>query len=317
MKKLPLCLALVALLASACNSVEKTIPQPALTNTPASTVVPPTPAPTVSPDAQTWETGPVLVQFGTFSEDSAPFGVSRAPELLLYADGRLIVRNGGEFQEHHLTHQEMCALLGTIDRVGFFDLDMAVYNREIDKFAFGIVSVTVIEVNSWQSRRIAADALREVIDDPNVNVPDPLRVTYELLSHYQSDQLQLYQYDQLALTIFKYPADSSYTSNIVWPLNSPSLEELFELARVKNRVQGLGLLLKDDVAVKVYQAISQSGQRSFVENGVTYTVSARPLLPYESLESAVSYQAHIPSPGIMLTTNELTCYSTDDMLEIP
>ncbi len=199
----------------------------------------------------------------------------------------------------------------------FFDLDMAAYNRELDKLALGIVPVTMIEVNFWQSRRIAVDALEKAIEDPTVDVPAPLRATYDLLGHYQSDHLQPYRYDQLAFTIFKYPADSLYTSETAWPLDSPPLEELFGQASVENRAQGLGLLLEGDIAIQVYQAIRQTGQHSFIENGVIYAVSARPLLPYESLESAVYYQARIPSSGIPLTTTELTCYSTDGVLEIP
>ncbi|RLC99144.1 MAG: hypothetical protein DRI77_03435 [Chloroflexi bacterium] len=86
---------------------------------------------------------------------------------------------------------------------------------------------------------------------------------------------------------------------------------------ITNREWGFGLLLKGDTAMKIYQEISQIPFQGFVEDGETYIVSARPLLPYESLESAVSYKSEIPSLGIVTNTVVLTCYSTDGVLEIP
>jgi hypothetical protein len=253
-------------------------------------------------------------------EDSAPFGVSRTPDLMLYSDGRLVVRTHAGFQAAQLSRQEICALLNTIDQVGFFDFDMAPYHEQMDELPLGIASTTVIEVNAWKQKSVVAMALRDVVDDPAFQVPSPLRSVYLLLSDYHLADLQPYQYDQLALAIHRPPPDSSYRTETRWPLPTPSLGALFERAEranIKSREEGLGLLIEGETAASVYQAIRQISGRGFVEDGEMYLVTARPLWPYESLESAVSYEAEIPSPGVEINTVALTCYEADGVLEIP
>ena len=287
--------------------------------TPASAVVV-TPTLVMLPLTRTWEVGPVILEFMTLVEDPAPFGVSRTAALILYSDGRLVIQSDTGFQERHLSRQEICALLNTIDQTGFFDLDMSPYYEQLNELPLGVVSATVIEVNAWQRRQVYAEALWEVIDDSSIEVPFSLRAVYSLLSNYQPVDLQPYQYEQLAFTIHKCSPDYPYRAETIWSLGSPSLEELFEMAEetdITNREWGFGLLLKGDTAMKIYQEISQIPFQGFVEDGETYIVSARPLLPYESLESAVSYKSEIPSLGIVTNTVVLTCYSTDGVLEIP
>jgi hypothetical protein len=287
--------------------------------------IPRTPSPTLdstpaSPLTRTWEVGPVLLEFKTLFEDSAPFGVSRTPDLILYSDGRLVVRTNAGFRAAQLSRQEICTLLNTIDQVGFYDFDMAPYHEQMDELPLGIASTTVIEVNAWKQRAVVAMALRDIVDDSTFQVPSPLRSVYLLLSDYRPADLQPYQYDQLALTIHQPLPDSPYKTETRWPLSSPSLGELFERAEqanIKNREGGFGLLLEGETAASVYQAIRQIPGRGFVEDGEMYIVAARPLWPYESLESAVSYEAEIPSPGVETRTIALTCYDADGVLEIP
>ncbi len=312
--------ALFALSLVACGQADATAtPRPTSTPTPLPSPSA-TPTPTLSPTAplagQTWQAGPVLLKFGTFYEASAPFGVSSVPRLILYSDGLLVLDAGGTLYERLLTRQETCSLLNSIDQAGFFDIDLSGYAKELDKLPLGLVPSTRIVVNAWQSRAERLEALETMVNDPGVNVPDTLRAVYGLLSDYQPDDLQPYQFTQLAFTIYKYPADTAYQARQEWPLESPSLAQLFEQATVPNRMDGMGLLLEGDAAPQVYAAL-QDGPDGFTENGATYAVSARPLLPYESLESAASYQARIPSPGVHSAATQWTCYPSDGALEIP
>lgn len=266
--------------------------------------------------AQTWEAGPVLVAFGTFREDPAPFGVSHVPSLILYTDGRLVVHADEGLQERHLTRQEICALLNTIEQAGFFDAEVAAFQEEINHLGLGLASTTRIEVNAWQSRGVNIDALWEAIDHLEVEVPAGLRVTFELLRDYRPQNLTPFQSEQVAVGFYRYPAGDGPEDTATWSLDWPTLEEMFAQAKVENRQQGWGLLLEGEAAARVEGEIHRVDGRVFAEDGAVYFVSARPLLPYESLESALSYQAQIPSADVAITPTTLTCYASDGVLDI-
>lgn len=266
--------------------------------------------------AQTWEADPVLIEFGIYREDPAPFGVSHTPHLLLYADGRLVIHSDEGLQETHLTRQEICALLNTIEQAGFFDVDIAAFQEGIDQLGLGLVSTTAIEVNAWQSRGVNVDALWEATDHLEVEVPTGLRVTFEVLRDYRPDNLTPFQSEQLAVVIYRYPADDGPEGAGTWSLDAPSLEEMFAQATVESRQQGQGLLLEGEVATRVEEEIHRADELVFAENGSVYSVSARPLLPCESLESAVSYRARIPSRDVDIAPTTLTCYASDGVLDI-
>lgn len=293
------------------------------TSTPTGTAVPTAMVeitPTMLPISRSWEAGPVIIEYGTYGENPAPFGVSRTPELILYSDGKLIVQSKGEFFESHLSQEEICTLLNTIEQVGFFDFDMSLYEEQLNKFPLGVVTTTVFEVNAWKQKQVAADELVGFIDNPDFQVPAPLEAVYFLLSSFHTSDLNQYQYSHLAFTIYQYPPEKKNEADEEWPLKSPSLEELYEKAereRVINRKMGFGLLLEGSTATDVYLTLRQNNSSAYEENDETYIVFARPLLPYESLESAVTYDAVIPSPGIVSNTVELTCRYANGVTDIP
>ena len=266
--------------------------------------------PTAPPPSRTWTSGPVLIVFTTQSESSAPFGVSRIPDLILYADGQLIVRDKGNILTSRLPHEEVCRLLNAIESTGFFDVEMEPYHMQVDAQGLGITSVTRIEVNAWRHRSVAADALRSLIDDPDVKVPPALRETYRLLSNYRPPDLHPYRDAPIALAIYPCPAEHPCETEVMWPLKSPTLSTLSERAKrtgIENREWGVGVLLDGEEATTLLQAIAPPASGTFVEDGLTYRLSARPALPYESLESAMAYEAEIPSPGIDGDRVQLEC----------
>lgn len=268
---------------------------------------------TTSPPARTWTAGPVLIEFKVQAENPAPFGVSRVPDSILYADGRLFIPGEGDLLTSQLSQEAVCGVLNTIEDAGFFDVDMEAYNAQVDARALGLTSLIRIEVNAWRRRSITAEALPSLLDDPNAEVPDPLHKTYHLLSNYRPDDLQPYRDAPLALAIHRCPIESACETETVWPLESPTLTTLFKRAEetgVKNREWGFGVRVSDQEAASVAQVLDRSGSRTFFEDNETYRLSARRLLPYESLESAMAYEARIPSPEVSVDSFAMTCEVT-------
>jgi hypothetical protein len=266
--------------------------------------------PTATTPSQRWTSGPVLIAFATRSESTAPFGVSRVPDLILYADGQLIVRSEGEILTTRIPHEEVCHLLTTIESTGFFDVEMDAYHTQVDAQGLGITAVTRIEVNAWRHHSVAADALQSLIDDPDVEVPPALRETYRLLSDYHPSDMKPYRATPIALAIHRCPQGDPCETERMWPLKSPTLSTIFERAEttgVENREWGMGVLLDGEEATALLRAVGPTMSGTFVEDEVTYHLSARPALPYESLESAMAYQAEIPSPGVGVDRVKLEC----------
>jgi hypothetical protein len=254
----------------------------------------------------------VLVSWGTFTEDPAPYGPSRPPDLLLYADGRLVRRTDRGLQEARLSRGEVCALLNAIEAAGFFDYEEAAYQQALAALPLGLVSTTRLRVEAWRARRASLEGLREALDDGTVaaQVPPGLAATYRLLAGYQPAQLATYRFQQLAVTLYQYPPDAAPEA-AAWPLADPTLQSLYDSATLPNRTEGVAVLLEGQRATRVHAALQAAERRRFAEGGETYAVSARPLLPYESLESAAGYAARIPSPGVAVTATTWTCSAAD------
>ena len=277
----------------------------------------PSPSPTVTPQGQTWQAEPVLVNFSTRREDPAPFGVSTPPDLVLYHDGLLVRRMPEGLQAKTLSRTEICQLLNTVESTGFFEVEMASYDEMINQQGFGVVSMTFIKIAAWKTQSVRAEALVDARDRPELDVPVGLAETYTLLDAYRPADLAPYMSERLAVSLYRFPEDTSRTSETTWPLDEPSLASLYEQAEaqgVKSREMAWGLVLEGDVADEVWARLREAEGSIFTEGGELYAVSARPLLPYESLESAVGYQARIPSVDTPTDLPPLTCSPADGVL---
>lgn len=85
--------------------------------------------------------------------------------LVLYADGlfirsRWFVSNRYEMYGRQLAHQEICALLNTLDQVGFLDYDHSVYMDPMDG-----AGSTIIYVNAWKLNLASGQFLRDWVYD--------------------------------------------------------------------------------------------------------------------------------------------------------
>jgi hypothetical protein len=226
------------------------------------------------------------------------------PDLVLYADGRIILtrvdwiadQNRRTIVEARLTHDEVCGFLAQIETDGFFDFGPQEYVApEITDDG-----ETLIRVRAWRSNEISAYALPFAIYDnaPEAQVPTALAKTYERLSNFRPLNVALYQPDHLALLIYRFDAPEVAP---LWPLPSPTLAELSrQLSQNSNEV-----LLEGQEAADVYSLFDGEITRAYSENGQTYELTIRPLLPLEVHQPGRGWS---PPPEFPSTpTTEMTC----------
>ncbi len=264
-----------------------------------------TPTLTHESPAHEWTAKPVLIKFGLDPQIPAPFWVIRGvvPQFVLYANGSLFITKDGVTQQAQLTRQEMCALLNTVEQSGFFDVDLSAYHDSLKKILIGESDFSIIEVNAWRSR---SEVLEIVLDYPGVATPSALRQVVTLLGNYLPSRLAPYQFTQIAIVIHKYPINSPYKFDKVWPASQP-LEKLFEQGTIQDE-QNSALILTGNLAAEIWGKAKDGG---FTENGNQYAVSMRPLLPDEPLESALERFS-----GPVTSTVRLACSPTDGAINL-
>ena len=274
-------------------------------------------APAGGESIHSWSTPPVLISFGVYHDYSAPV-VGPAPDLILYADGRLIRRDASGLQEANLTRQQTCALLNTIEQTGFLAYDPARYRDEIRNLRFFMVSRTEIAVNAWTSSRGAYPALREFSALKEGEQINPaLRAVFRLLSQYRPDNLRPHVPEKIVLGLLK--LDMRQSTAQPWPLNATSLADLYQQAianprRTWDELRG-AIVNRDQVQLALDATTSLPIFAD--QNGDQYAVSARPLLPFESIQSALTPEPIIPSPDVIAGNVQMTCSSADGVVPIP
>jgi hypothetical protein len=260
--------------------------------------------------AHVWQAESVLIEFGPRPGNPAPFWtVSRmdVPQLILYADGTLILNNKEGLQQSHLTQQDMCALLNSIERSGFFDVDLSAYKQSLSGVLMGETTPTIIKVNAWRSRSESLDDLPYLLNDSKVSTPPAIREVYNLLNTYAPQNLTPYQSNRLAIAIHKISANFLPENIQAWPIDSLPLHQLYAQGELKTQDNSASVL-EMETAREVAKVIDAG--RAFTDDGTAYGVSARPLLPNESLHSALG--ARDFSFGI---TMQLTCSPADGFVE--
>jgi tripartite motif-containing protein 71 len=321
-------LSMIALLVAACtpqasletSPPEATVATPESAATPLAAQATETPAPTPSPEATEtpavhhWQASPVLVEF--WNSPGAEGGGSRLPELVVYADGRVITTpdesstSGSTpwISEAHLSTGEVCALLTQIETDGFFEFNPSDYRpQEITD-----ASTTYITVNAWQKQQVSAYALEYAIWDIGTKyetyIPPALLATYERLSNYSPPNPQPYQPERVALFIEWFESDSP-TAAPLWPLADLSIPSLLERG-----VEGDGwgqhriVTLEGTEAAEVYALFDGAYGKEYSEEGLTYHMTVRPFLPLEEWEPTSSWAwDRDPYSYVTTPTTELIC----------
>jgi hypothetical protein len=321
-------LSMIALLVAACTpqaSLETSPPEITVA-TPESRATPlpaqatetpvPSPSPEVSetPTVYHWQASPVLVEF--WNSPSGEGGGSLLPEFVLYADGGVITTRlissaaGSTFRvsEARLSTEEVCALLTQIEADGFFEFNSSDYRPEEITDA----ATTHITVNAWRNRQVSAYALDYAMWDMGteyeIDLPPALVATYQHLSNYSPPNLQPYQPERVALFIEWYESDSP-TAAPLWPLAELSIHSLLERAvATEGWNQEKVVMLEGMEAAQVYAHFNGEFHKQYSEEGRTYWMTARPLLPLEEWEPISGWPwDREPYSYSTSPTTELTC----------
>lgn len=279
---------------------------PAPSHTPTETPLSPTaspthvPSPTRMPSPMPTSTPrkPILISFGIYGGDGGTsydtlYG-REMPSLVLYSDGQLLI--GHErydaqpwYVEKHLTTMQMCALLQEIRATGFFEAagdgslcerDPIYRNAEMACMGEGEY---IIAVNGRPSKLVT---LSKFLADSLV---PPVKSVYELLEAYRPGGMTASHPDRVILRVQQKPGEDFWEEQPIppgprWPPGLPSLTALLAA-----HPEGIEILLAGKEASAVLSLMPLPGASYFTENGETYFVTGRPLLPHESLDN---YSAH-------------------------
>jgi len=103
----------------------------------------------------TWHPSFVLIQH----QLSVPTLLQPPPELVIFATGLVVVRDYTEELGFtplgiRLNQNDLCKILNTIDRYGFFEYDRSTYIEPLEP-----ISGQSIEVNAWKSNRVSGGDL--------------------------------------------------------------------------------------------------------------------------------------------------------------
>jgi len=310
---------LAVMLLSACDGtagqISPTIPKTATLQTlilPTSTTDPatptllptntatPGPSPTSTPlpplMENTWRAKPLMIEWASIADD--PFNPFRyTPFLILYGDGLLVKRSCQDegllacrYLQKELDEVELCQWINAIDRTGFFDanplsvqvpggtgteirLAVQVYAengvqiRDLDRWA---------ESPSWYGAFTGCPAC---FDPPAI---DPAFINlYHLLATYPDEDLSGLNTERLAVWLTK-PVIAGEAR--AWGDDQVPLADLAERSACPDDpARQQAVILEGSTARKVSDFLSRQGDSApiFTENGQTWQIHSRWLLPYE------------------------------------
>jgi hypothetical protein len=213
------------------------------------------------------------------------------PRLVLYADGT-VIRTRDEYtgtawrrfiDRAQLPPADLCTLLSQIDATGFFTVNPADYvpPSVVDGTS------TIIRVDAWQSGSISAYALDSALDESlsDVVVPPGLAATYRLLATYAPPNPMPYHPERIVVDVRAIAATDvpaivatgvptqTQPPVAAWPVAGVVLADLVTQTDP----------LAGPPAAAMYDVFTtdSAAGRFYQEDGQIYSVSVRPLLPYE------------------------------------
>lgn len=276
-----------------------------------------------------WVPENILIYYNHWGGDGCCAN-SEPPHIVLYSDGQLFVYKSGFAADGPLSYllttqlsrKEMCALLNTIEQLGFFNYDYGDTTYNIEGFSVEGGSEYIITVNSWHSNSISILGLWEFVNHGYKNEPvqtSPsflaIKDTFELLFNYAPEGLRPYKPDYIELWIYD-PYDSKDIKP--WPPELPPLRELLEQAQPDEFYDyKLMVLLEGETANQISQLFEYLPKGGLFSDGdITLTLVAIPLLPYPhpshpfTSRVKLHYQA-TPTPS------KLNCEVSDGLLPLP
>lgn len=292
-------------------------PTQAATPASSSTTAAPAPSPTptsATPGPHTWQPSPVLLEYRHtgFSQLNTP------PELILYSDG-LVIRakyseaTGWSGDARKLSLQEMCALLNSLDWIGFASVNPTTFVSPVIEGP-----ETLINLQAWDSNYVSGvDLLCYALeDDPTVccfsdvecilpTVVPQLAETVRLLQAYDPGSLQPMPIDAIVVAFREEPDPA--TPPMRWPLSNQSLQTLYAQFLENG---GWNPLVLNGAAARTWHTKMRNG--IYRDGTLVLRVESRPLWPHEDPEASLGYRSEIPVTPV---SQPLVCSPEDGYLD--
>jgi Tol biopolymer transport system component len=252
-----------------------------------------------------YPTKSVFISYGYYGgdggENTDDYYGRFTPELIIYSDGHMLVREGVyqesiTFRETFMTPHEMCALREAILETGFLEDHDSLFTQREGGMGAGEL-------------RIQAESI--LYSFYALDVPyliEPLANGAELIRNYRpSRPLQPYTPVYLALWMEE-EAVNEVEAPLLWPSDLPSLAELWSMrgqVSFSDRV-----VLEGEAVDAIFNLFSrQLSRKVFQENGAIYSLIARPLLPHET-PRGIGYYPSLPIDYAPV----LTCQEEPDLI---
>jgi hypothetical protein len=252
-------------------------------------------------EPHTWQAQPVLISLFTATNNTrrADYEWSKLPDLVLYADGRIILTRDDAkriIYEAHLQPTEVCSLLQQIAGDGFLNMQPGDY----DAIKGSDFDTIWINIDAWQSNKISSYGLDSILRDNSqaLFVSPALKATYLRLRDYTPANLQEFHPEKLVVSILSLGQQETASD---WPLQKPTLANL--ISREQNYLTGV--ILDKGEAIDVYRLFSGNIYNMYNENGKSYRITIRPLLPFEIWEADRKWT--LPPKFQPAPTTELKC----------
>ena len=285
----------------------------------------------------------VLIYYAVSDEKDLPPPIPF--RFILYSDGQAFLfrhdyKDFGDIEAasyveiltKKLSRSEICALLNSINKSGFFDYDPSEYDFSQSN-QYDLVT-EYIQVNAWRSKSVELYGLGFAIEEPFVKykVNQELVEMYNLVNYYPTAGFEPYQPEKLAVWVRPAPGwNDPNNPNVnlygIWPLESPTLAELAQLTIDSNLYDPdtfgynptTSTILEGQSAKAVYDFLGQSIVEwglPVSENGIMYWVLAIPLLPYQAPPPNGEFYSAIPSLAYPASDFSLSCQLSDGFVEI-
>ena len=216
----------------------------------------------------TWHPQQELISFYELGGDGSSY---YQQNFALYWDGTLMQPSNNKLGAPYiskLSHDEICKLLNTAQKSGFFGKDEPAY----DSFPFSGAEIEAVSINGWESKQSGAQILSPAIAGHPYydnwfcrNCPIPSKETiirpaltnmYFLLSHYRPQSRQIAPVEKLHVT-FTQPEKKATPQ--VWPLKSISMAQLWKDCNKDYDCTDSGMVVEGEIAREIMQKF-KSGQ---------------------------------------------------------
>jgi TolB protein len=228
------------------------------------------PFPTVTPNYQIYRISPdsfaqsIFLQIEYTGGDGA---IEQTPSIIIYSDGKLLLRESGQYWESQLTALEMCTLRQQIEATGFLEPrnEEAYYTQRSGGDGAGYLTVLI------------EDIFYSFYDPDIPYLVEDLASGLEFIQNYRpAGPMTPYIPNAYVITIYEnmYPEEDVPD----WPSELPPLSELWP-----DRSQTGVFVLEGEWASVYHDLLSTELSGPYIrDDGQQYIFFSRPIMPHET-----------------------------------